>query len=75
MASANSCRVSMGWMPLLLINVHIVGNITDGRSAITQQSQSLCQKPSLRRSKCNVDVSFSDSLNRVGFGMCLRDDT
>jgi hypothetical protein len=23
--------------------------------------------------KCNIDASFSDSLNRTGVGMCIRD--
>ncbi|KEH43061.1 hypothetical protein MTR_1g081930 [Medicago truncatula] len=32
------------------------------------------QKPSLGRYKCNVDASFSHVLNRVRFGMCVRDE-
>jgi len=32
------------------------------------------KKPSPGRYKCNIDASFSTSLNRVGLGMCLRDD-
>ncbi|KAK2423742.1 hypothetical protein QL285_034175 [Trifolium repens] len=31
-------------------------------------------KPSQGRYKCNVDASFSSRLNRVGIGMCIRDD-
>src|SRR4030065_2026083 len=31
-------------------------------------------KPSPGRYKCNVDASFSHSFNRVGLGMCIRDD-
>jgi len=34
------------------------GNIADGRSVITQQSQPRGQKPSLGRIKCNVDAWF-----------------
>ncbi|KEH29364.1 hypothetical protein MTR_4g035890 [Medicago truncatula] len=30
-------------------------------------------KPSVGRFKCNVDTSFSASLNKVGFGACIRD--
>jgi hypothetical protein len=32
------------------------------------------KKPTPGRYKCNIDASFSTSLNRVGLGMCLRDD-
>jgi hypothetical protein len=31
-------------------------------------------KPSPGRFKCNVDASFSHSLNKVGIGICIRDD-
>jgi len=30
-------------------------------------------KPSVGRFKCNVDASFSASLNKVGFRACIRD--
>jgi len=30
-------------------------------------------KPSVGRFKCNVDASFSTSLNKLGFGACIRD--
>jgi len=30
-------------------------------------------KPALGRFKCNVDATFSNSLNRVGLGACIRD--
>jgi len=32
------------------------------------------RKPSPNRYKCNVDVSFSHALNRVGLGTCIRDE-
>jgi len=32
------------------------------------------KKPAPDRYKCNIDAAFSTSLNRVGLGMCLRDD-
>jgi len=32
------------------------------------------RKPTPGRYKCNIDASFSTSLNMVGLGMCLRDD-
>jgi len=32
------------------------------------------KKSSPGRYKCNIDTSFSTSLDRVGVGMCLRDD-
>ncbi|PNY01281.1 cytochrome p450 [Trifolium pratense] len=31
-------------------------------------------KPSIGRYKCNVDASFSYLHNKVGIGMCIRDD-
>jgi ribonuclease HI len=31
------------------------------------------QRPQPGRMKCNIDASFSDSLNRTGIGMCIRD--
>lgn len=30
-------------------------------------------KPQQGIKKCNIDTAFSEALNRVGFGMCLRD--
>jgi len=30
-------------------------------------------KPTVGRFKCNVDTAFSTSLNKVGFGACIRD--
>jgi ribonuclease HI len=36
-------------------------------------SESVWQRPLQGRLKCNVDASFSDSLNRTGIGMCIRD--
>jgi len=31
-------------------------------------------KPTYGRYKCNIDASFSNSLNMVGIGICIRDD-
>jgi len=31
-------------------------------------------KPSPERFKCNVDASFSQARNKVGIGVCIRDD-
>jgi hypothetical protein len=33
------------------------------------------RKPLEGRYKCNIDASFSKRLNRVGIGVCIRDDT
>ncbi|XP_045791633.1 uncharacterized protein LOC123886351 [Trifolium pratense] len=43
---------------------------------ITQPSpqQTVWTKPRHGRYKCNVDASFSLDRNKVGLGMCLRDD-
>ncbi|CAJ2663088.1 unnamed protein product [Trifolium pratense] len=32
------------------------------------------KKPTIGRYKCNIDASFSTQQNRVGLGMCIRDD-
>jgi ribonuclease HI len=44
-------------------------------SGVTSSSSSatVWQRPRQGRLKCNIDASFSDSLNRTGIGMCLRD--
>jgi len=39
-----------------------------------RQEEDHWKKPTPGRYKCNIDASFSTSLNRVGLGMCLRDD-
>jgi len=39
-----------------------------------QHEQIRWKKPGLGRLKCNVDASFLDALNRVGFGFCIRDE-
>ena len=31
-------------------------------------------KPAYGRYKCNIDASFSSTMNKVGIGICLRDD-
>ena len=32
-------------------------------------------KPAIGQFKCNIDASFAKHLNKVGIGMCIRDDT
>jgi len=32
------------------------------------------QRPTLGRLKCNIDASFSQSMNHVGIGICVRDN-
>jgi len=39
-----------------------------------RQEEDVRKKPAPSRYKCNIDTSFSTSLNMVGLGMCLRDD-
>jgi hypothetical protein len=39
-----------------------------------RQEEDNWKKPAPGRYKCNIDASFSTSLNRVDLGMCLRDD-
>jgi ribonuclease HI len=44
-------------------------NITQPASQQTRWS-----KPSIGRYKCNIDASFSHTDNKVGIGICIRDD-
>ncbi|RHN44999.1 hypothetical protein MtrunA17_Chr7g0225511 [Medicago truncatula] len=39
------------------------------------QEEEAWKKSANGRYKCNIDASFSTSLNRVRLGMCLRDDS
>jgi len=32
------------------------------------------QRPAPGRPKCNIDASFSQSMNRIGIGICVCDD-
>jgi hypothetical protein len=41
--------------------------------ASSSSPPSVWQRPLQGRLKCNVDASFSNSLNRTGIGMCIRD--
>jgi hypothetical protein len=41
--------------------------------ASSSSSDTTCKRPQQRRLKCNIDASFSGSLNRTGVGMCIRD--
>jgi ribonuclease HI len=38
------------------------------------QSTPVWTKPNAGRFKCNIDASFSTNHNKVGIGMCIRDD-
>jgi len=40
-----------------------------------QKHGNICwTKPNTGRYKCNIDASFSKHLNKVGLGMCIRDE-
>jgi ribonuclease HI len=41
--------------------------------ASTSSSDTSWKRPQQGSLKCNIDASFSDSLNRTGVGMCIRD--
>jgi hypothetical protein len=43
-------------------------------TAPTDPQQTVWVKPNSGRYKCNVDASFSFNRNKVGLGMCIRDD-
>jgi len=47
-------------------------NTTHARSTSIEDDH--WKKSAPDRYKYNIDVAFSTSLNRVGLGMCLRDD-
>jgi len=53
-------------------NAQTIRHLTP-RHSITQSDMKWL-KPSPGRFKCNVDASFSHAQNRVGIGMCIRDD-
>lgn len=53
--------------------ISAVQQLTDGENVV-QQVQVRWQKPEHGRLKCNVDASFSEALNCVGFGFCIRDE-
>jgi len=47
---------------------------TISQARATRPEEDNWKKLALGRYKCNIDASFSTSLNMVGLGMCLRDD-
>jgi len=60
----------------------VAGVVADSGAAVSVDSAGAQQllpaqirwvKPQQGRIKCNIDATFSEALNRVGFGMCLRD--
>ncbi|PNX88832.1 cytochrome p450, partial [Trifolium pratense] len=50
------------------------GNSVESYSSTTRLMASKWEKPAQMRYKCNIDASFSTQLNRIGIGMCIRDD-
>lgn len=40
----------------------------------TSRDEAKWTKSTIGRYKCNIDASFSSSLNMVGLGMCIRND-
>jgi ribonuclease HI len=50
-------------------NYQSLANITQSAPQQTKWS-----KPSIGRYKCNIDASFSHSTNKVGIGICIRDE-
>ena len=43
-------------------------------SSVRSSSNVRWQRPQRGRLKCNVDASFSETMNRTGIGICIRDD-
>jgi hypothetical protein len=59
--------------------VQLMRKVGDTILATPHQEQSkqemiIWEKPARGRYKCNIDASFSSSLNRVGIGICIRDN-
>jgi hypothetical protein len=48
----------------------VVRSLAHHVQPVTKETK--CSKPSTRRYKCNIDVSFSTTHNKVGNGMCIR---
>ena len=48
--------------------------MTDSAATVALPVQCKWLKPHQGRLKCNVDASFSEALNCVGFGLCIRDE-
>ena len=46
-------------------NLRIWQNISEKCQAISARAHHML--------KCNIDAAFSEALNRVGFGLCIRD--
>jgi hypothetical protein len=46
----------------------------NNNSSSSVRTDTVWQRPSAGRLKCNIDASFSNSLNRTGIGVCIRDD-
>jgi len=53
----------------------VVSTVSASSSSSAHQQYIKWQKPGRGRLKCNVDAAFSSSLNVIGFGMCIRDET
>jgi hypothetical protein len=53
-------------------NAQQVRELVDASQLILQQTT--WTKPSIGIYKCNVDASFSSTHNKVGIGMCIRND-
>jgi hypothetical protein len=53
-------------------NAQQVHELVDAPHQILQQTA--WTKPNIGRYKCNVDASFSFTHNKIGIGMCVRND-
>ena len=62
------------WRAAQVIRSHSNNQTTVPHVRPIGQEEDNWKKPTPGRYKCNIDASFSTSLNRVGLGMCLRDD-
>jgi len=71
-ASSNSSAMGEGEQQPV---TRAVSTVSAGSSSSAHQQHIKWQKPGRGRLKCNVDAAFSSSLNVIGFGVCIRDET
>ena len=62
------------WRTAQEVRSHKATNILAQLNSVIHGPVSKWTKPTYGRYKCNIEASFSDSLNMVGIGICIRDD-
>jgi len=56
-------------------NARLNNNVVNGNGEHSQSARMIkWSKPNRGRMKCNIDASFPNNENRIGIGICIRDD-